>query len=109
MNTNDINFRELGYMHYQAVTTCSLEERDIFFLLISGYYSGKIMRSSLKLFFISKISNIVLLLLVCMGGDFRNVFTDKDIGYSVIQNSMAFSAILALITFFFSTESKRRL
>lgn len=29
MNTNDINFRELGYMHYQAVTTCSLEERDI--------------------------------------------------------------------------------
>lgn len=72
----------------------------IFLLLISGYYSGKIMRASLKLFFISKISNIVLLLLVCMGVDFGNLFTDKDIGYSVIQNSMAFSAILALITFF---------
>lgn len=73
----------------------------IFILLTSGYYSGRILKPGLKSFFISQISNVVLFLLVCMGIDFGIVFTNKEIGYVLVKNAVAFSAILSLITFFF--------
>lgn len=79
----------------------------VFILLASGYCSGKLFNSGVKSFFISQITNIVLLLLVCMGVDFGDVFTNRDIGYGVIQNSILFSATLTLITFFL-LYSKRK-
>ncbi|AXF77046.1 lysine exporter LysO family protein [Erwinia tracheiphila] len=79
----------------------------IFILLLSGYYTGKSVNDRLKSVILSQISNVVLLLLLCMGIDFGSVFTNKDIGYSIIQNAIILSATITMATFFFLYKKKK--
>ncbi|QZN96325.1 lysine exporter LysO family protein [Symbiopectobacterium purcellii] len=79
----------------------------VFFLLMSGYFSGKLSSPKLKNFCVSLISNVVLLLLFCMGIDFGSIFTQRDVGYQIIKSALLFSALIAFFTYIFLYRKRR--
>lgn len=79
----------------------------VFFLLTAGYFSGRVSGPKLKKFFVSRISSVVLLLLVCMGIDFGTVFTQREVGYQIIKSALVFSTLIAFFTYFFLYRKRR--
>lgn len=79
----------------------------VFFLLMAGCVSGRLSNPQLKTFFVSRISGLVLLLLICMGIDFGNVFTQRQVGYQIVKSALIFSALIAFFTYFFLYRKRR--
>jgi len=79
----------------------------VFFLLIAGYFSGRLSNPRLKAFFVSRISGVVLLLLLCMGIDFGTVFTQREVGYQIVRSAFFFSALIAFFTYFFLYRKRK--
>lgn len=68
-------------------------------LLIAGFASGKMVGEKTRVLLLGQLSNIVLLLLLCMGLDFGSVFTNKEIGVTIIKNAFFLSGLISAITF----------
>lgn len=69
-------------------------------MLFLGYLLGKVLRPSIRLLLVAKISPIVLLLLFLMGLELGSIFTDSALGISVIARAFFLALTIAVVTAF---------
>ncbi|WP_051875011.1 LysO family transporter [Xenorhabdus bovienii] len=69
-------------------------------LLIIGFFLGKGIKTNIRDYLVSLISKIVIILLLCMGIEFGEVFNNTNTGMSIVKKSIILASLISLSTFF---------